>query len=176
MDTRLTIKQIELSIKWCALIFNPRTDIMVPNLSFGLLNHEADIAIINKSGYLTDIEIKRSLDDLKADFKKKVFHKDDKVRNFCYCLPLSIKDKATEVFDTHQEEIKTVYGTEEYKMPTVLWYNENGVIKVEWGLFNVNKSRKLFLEEREKIAKLMSMRYWNLLEENTQMPENNERI
>ena len=65
-DTKLSVNEIMLLIVgnpvWC----NIRTDIVVPNLSWGLLNHEADLAIIRKSGYLTEIEIKRSYQDLKT--------------------------------------------------------------------------------------------------------------
>lgn len=75
MDTKLTIDEIELAIVNSG-IFNKRNDIIVPNVSWGLLNHEADMVVMTKSGYLTEIEIKRSWEDFKADFKKPHEHKD----------------------------------------------------------------------------------------------------
>ena len=81
MDTKLTINEILLSLHDYHA-FNKRQDIFVPNLSWGLLNHEADLAIINKSGYLTEVEIKRSFADFMADFKKEHGHKDERVYRF----------------------------------------------------------------------------------------------
>ena len=78
MDTKLTIDEIELAIVNSG-IFNKRGDIFVPNVSWGLLNHEADMVVMTKSGYLTEIEIKRSWEDFKADFKKPHEHKDERV-------------------------------------------------------------------------------------------------
>lgn len=48
-DTKLSVNEIMLLIVgnpvWC----NIRTDIVVPNLSWGLLNHEADLASKSKN-------------------------------------------------------------------------------------------------------------------------------
>ena len=81
MDTNLTVKEIENALVFSGW-FSIRNDIIIPNLSWGLLNHEADLAILNK----TEIEIKRSLADLRADFKKDIFHGDEHVYRFWYCL------------------------------------------------------------------------------------------
>ena len=78
MDTKLTVDEIQLAL-YNSGIWNKRQDIFVPNLSWGLLNHEADLVILTKSGYLTEVEIKRSWEDFKADFKKEHEHKDEHV-------------------------------------------------------------------------------------------------
>ena len=54
MDTKLTVEQIQLAI-YNSRIWNVRTDIFIPNLSFGMLEYEADLCILNKSGYLTEM-------------------------------------------------------------------------------------------------------------------------
>lgn len=55
-DTNLSIQQIELAI---AQMFGIRNNIIVPNVSWGFFDtHEADLVIINKSNYLTEVEIK----------------------------------------------------------------------------------------------------------------------
>lgn len=65
-----TISLIEMEVA-IAEMFGIRTHIIVPNISWGLRGmHEMDLAIIFRSGYLKEIEIKRSIQDLKADFKK----------------------------------------------------------------------------------------------------------
>ena len=59
-----------------------------------IVNHECDILIVTKNHYLTEVEIKISLSDLKADFKKKHQHKDENIKNFYYAFPEEMKEKA----------------------------------------------------------------------------------
>lgn len=68
-DTTLSITQIELGL---AQYFNFRNNVIVPNVSWGLLNHEADLLILNKSGYLTEIEIKRTPSQYEKDLAQYV--------------------------------------------------------------------------------------------------------
>lgn len=161
-DTKLTVKEIELALRNSGL-WNKRNDVMLPNLSWGLLNHEADFCVITKSGYLTEVEIKRSFTDLKADFKKDVFHKDERVYKFYYCLPESIVVKSLELFKENEEKIKQLYNTDYYHDPALLVYDEHGAIKHEGG-YPYRGGRKLFLEEREIVGRLMSLRYWDMQE------------
>lgn len=157
--TKMTTKEIEM-----AIIYNWLKDMakytIIPRLSFGLLNHEADLAIIDQYGRLTEIEIKRSLADLRADFKKDVFHCDERVYKFYYCLPVSIMEETFAVFDQHEEKIKQLLGDKEYRRPAVLFYDENG------NIFTVGhartKGRKLTMEERVKAMRLMSIKYWDM--------------
>ena len=59
-----------------------RNNIIVPNVSWGMLDYEADLLIMNKTGYVTEIEIKRSWSDFLADFKKdEVAHKSEIINN-----------------------------------------------------------------------------------------------
>ena len=59
-----------------------------------IVNHECDILIVTKNQYITEVEIKISLSDLKADFKKKHQHKDENIKNFNYAFPEEMKEKA----------------------------------------------------------------------------------
>ena len=59
-----------------------------------IVNHECDMLIVTKNHYLTEVEIKISLSDLKADFKKKHQHKDKNIKNFYYAFPEEMKEKA----------------------------------------------------------------------------------
>lgn len=172
MDTNLTVKEIENALVFSGW-FSIRNDIIIPNLSWGLLNHEADLAILNKIGYLTEIEIKRSLADLRADFKKDIFHGDEHVYRFWYCLPLSIREKAFELFAEHWKRIGQLYnvsidGVNSQKIitthyPYVVWYDENGHLEVEAHKSDTRYgARKLFLEERLTVARLASCRFWDM--------------
>jgi len=172
IETRFSVEDITILLRNSGR-WNKRTDTMLPNLSWGLLNHEADLCIISKTGYLTEIEIKRSLEDLRADFKKKIFHDDERVYNFYYCLPISIKDKALELFEEHKYKILEFYRcnstsniADEY--PAIIWYDENGSLSFQgWPMRS--GCRKLFLEERDKIGRLMSLRYWDVVEKHNRL-------
>ena len=170
MDTKLTIQQIHLALRDSGL-WNKRTDIMIPNLSWGLLPYEADFVVVSKSGYLTEVEIKRSWEDFKADFKKNHNHDAEQVYYFYYCVPVSIVGKV-------KEFLMEKYGERHFiGAPAVLWYDENGRIRT---LVDDNqrcfgshyacsvspnvKHRKLFLEEQLTVARLGQLRYWSLLE------------
>lgn len=175
-DTQLTVKQIELLLHnsgW----WNKRQDVMIPNLSWGLLNHEADFVVVTKSGYLTEVEIKRSLSDLKADFKKDVFHKDERVYRFMYCLPISIREKALALFHEQYGKVAELYGLDRNHkyvnefFPYIIWYDEKGHLSVEPDkLSSRSGARKLFMEEREIIGRLASLRYWDLANKVTELP------
>jgi len=80
------VKNIELMIIGDERFFNIRTDIALPNVSWSLLPYEADLLIMNKSGYMTEFEIKRSLADLKHDFDKRIFHYSELISKFLLCL------------------------------------------------------------------------------------------
>lgn len=68
--------------------FNFRRNIIVPNVSWGLLKyHEADLLIVTKSGYATEIEIKVSASDIRADLKKKHGHVDHKIKYVYFAVP-----------------------------------------------------------------------------------------
>lgn len=159
-DTKLSIQEI-LYYLHISYLWNRRSDTFIANLSWGLLNHEADFVIINKTGYLTEVEIKRSFADFKADFQKEVFHRDERVYKFYYCVPLSIVGKVKEYMLTQREKLSEFYGT--FRMPAILTYDDNGIIDVDKDCCYAYTGfgRKLFLEEQVTIARLLSLRYWS---------------
>lgn len=155
-DTTLSITQIELGL---AQYFNFRNNVIVPKVSWGLLNHEADLLILNKSGYLTEIEIKRSWADFLADFRKQHNHEDSKVSWYYYAVPESIVDKCraklAEVDPGHK------WG--------LICYSESWdglcVPVIESHPSNIHLHRgdkKLFIEEQFQLARLGAMRTWSL--------------
>ena len=88
---KLNSSDIEIAV---AEMFNPRINIIVPNVWWGLgLNYEADLIIVSGSRYATEIEIKVSANDIKADLKKRWFtHRSDKIRRFYYAVPDYLQD------------------------------------------------------------------------------------
>ena len=77
MDTNRTLYEIEVALAKLPE-FDYRKNIVVFNVQ-GIsrlmpIYHECDMLVCSKSGYLTEIEIKRSWSDFLADFKKKHNH------------------------------------------------------------------------------------------------------
>lgn len=150
-ETILTVQDIQLAL-YNSKIWNTRTDIFVTNLSWGLLDYEADFVVLNKSGYLTEVEIKRTWSDFLADFKKEHTHNDSRIYHFFYCLPISFKEKAIEL-------LTEKFGN---RIPAILLYDEDGKITRAGGI-SQRGGRKLFIEEQLTLSRLGTMRFWNLL-------------
>lgn len=156
IETKLTVKEIQLAL-YNSTIWNTRQYLFVPNVSYGLFDYEVDLAIMSKSGYVTEIEIKRSWEDFLADFHKKHTHNDVKVYDFYYCVPECLAEKVENNLSEH--------FSEKIHRPAVLLYTEEGGIKqtkIGW-CHNYGAHRKLFLEEQLQLARLGTMRYWNLI-------------
>lgn len=56
------------------LYFSPRYTFVAPNIKLKGYGWESDLVAIRKSGFLDEIEIKRTLADFRADFKKADYH------------------------------------------------------------------------------------------------------
>lgn len=151
--TELTVKDIQ------ALLANHwgiRNHIIVPNVSWGLLDYEADLLIMNKTGYMTEIEIKRSWSDFLADFKKDdCAHRSEIVYQFWYCVPDAIYKDCI-------EKLKEVYP-DKLDRPNVISYSDDGILNFhgKTASYCRGKHRKLFLEEQLKLARLGTLRYWS---------------
>lgn len=77
---------IEIAV---ARYFNPRKNLIVPNISWGMGLHECDILIASARGYLIEIEIKISAADLKKEAKKRHGHVDrmGRIRKLYFAMP-----------------------------------------------------------------------------------------
>jgi hypothetical protein len=88
--TPLTAPDIEILI---ARHFNYRTNIIVPNVSWGLgLLYEADLVVLRPSGYAVEVEIKISRSDIKADLNKRHCHDSIYFRELYFAVPSDIAD------------------------------------------------------------------------------------
>ena len=151
--TELTVKDIQSLL---AEYFGIRNNIIVPNVSWGLLEYEADLLIMNKTGYVTEIEIKRSWSDFLADFKKDDnAHKSELIYQFWYCVP-------DELYSKCMDKLKEVYP-DSLDRPNIISYSESGVLNFHGksASYCRGNHRKLFLEEQLKLARLGTMRYWS---------------
>lgn len=71
---------------------------------------------INKRRYVSEVEIKISISDFRADFKKKIYHNSDIVRQFYYLFP-------DDLYRENGEEIE--------RLPWADKYWENGKVPDE---------------------------------------------
>lgn len=136
--------------------FGYRVNQIVPNISYGLWIHECDLLIVSQAGYCTEVEIKTSISDLKADFKKEHQHKSKKIKYFYYAIPESLKEKALPLIPEHAGLISVK------DMNGFYWHNCS-IIKSP--IINKN-ARPLTQEELIKLGHLASMRIWSLKQHN----------
>lgn len=126
--------------------------------------HECDMLVLSKSGYLTEIEIKRSWYDFLADFKKR--HKHDSegiIKNFYYAVPYEISDK-----------VETYINENNIDCNGVVTYAEDLFVQMKLIKKRENKYRKLTMEEQLQVARFGAMRCIKLKEKiNALINENN---
>lgn len=115
------------------------------------ISHETDILTVSKDYYATEVEIKRSISDLKADFKKEHAHKSEAIRNFYYCFPDELLEKALPIIP---EECGVLIVTKRA-------YSDSLEIKKYRKCKPNREARKLTQEEVAEIWRLCAIRYWN---------------
>lgn len=151
MKTSKTIEEIEVALAKTAK-FNYVRNLVVFNV-YGysarlLIDHECDMLIMSKSGYLTEVEIKRSWTDFLADFKKR--HRHDNagiIKFFYYCVPLAVKESCEEVIEK-----------EGLKCSGVITYDENLYIRFPEPFCEITPNQKLTAEQQFELARLGTMR------------------
>ena len=128
--------------------FGIRQNIIVPNVSWGFHGiHELDLAVLTSSGYLSEVEIKISKSNLKADKHKRHGHKSKWIKKFWFAVPEKLKNDAL------------------YEIPEragLLVVSDNGkVTEVRKPVTNA-PFRKLELKDQLAIARLGCMRIWGM--------------
>jgi len=136
-------------IEWAvAGFFGVRTHIIVPNISWGMLLHECDLAVLSPTGYLWEVEIKTSKADLVRDKSKRkwLFYKERKIRKLWFAIPKKLLNAI--------EHIPTFAG--------VLTVSEYGLVH-EIRKPEVNDlALKLTEAQKFQLARLGTMRIWKL--------------
>jgi hypothetical protein len=142
--------------------FGIRTHIIVPNLSWGFVNHECDLFIIRKSGVAFEVEIKRSKSDLLADFKKDHQHIDNKICQLYYAIPVELLEDCEQYIPEHCGIIVCEYST----------YGKVLRARMHRDAKRNKNYKKLSLEEQLKVARLGCLRIWSLKEKNIKLLKN----
>ena len=106
----MTVLEIELGIIWR---YDPRRYLIIPNVTYGFgLRHEADLILVrNNTNYCFEIEIKRTIADLKKDFLKKHGHIDPKkrIKELYYALPTGLIDKAVPIIEENNKTAGIIF-------------------------------------------------------------------
>lgn len=90
MPDKLNTSDVESAV---AKYFNPRINLIVPNVYWGLgFSYELDLLICSQSFYCTEVEIKVSKSDIKAEQNKRHTHRDNKIKRFFYAVPWYLQD------------------------------------------------------------------------------------
>lgn len=151
------IKTIDMEIA-LARYFNPRINIIIPNVSWGISGHnnEIDLMIITKSDCVYEIEIKTSLSDLKKDKDKWHAHSLEMLSRLYFAIP--------DYLQTHIEYIPERAG---------ILIVKNKKHECRYGLLKNNdvikfreseklSNTKITSLQREKFLRLSAMRIWPL--------------
>jgi len=135
-----------------ANLFGYRQNLIVPNVSWGWgLRHEADLIIVNPSNKVTEVEIKISLSDLKADFKKQHEHQSKKIGRLYYAFPIEMLEKALPLIPNNCGII-TVQQLEN-RNPKASFYR---MVKFDKFIKPITDSQRI------KLGDLGCMRIWTL--------------
>lgn len=159
VDTILTQYEIEVNL---AKAFGWPKVLVAYNVNGWGLNlpifHECDMLIMSKSGYLTEVEIKRSFTDFKNDFKKAHQHDNSElIKYFYYAIPHSIAEKCIQYYAEHGE----------YEAGFYEYFDDGWCCPCNCNIIKGKKKRsfrKLTTEEQFQVARFGAMRAVSLRE------------
>jgi len=149
-QSKINSTDVEVAV---AKYFNYRQNLIVPNVFWGWkLRHEADIIVLRPSGWATEIEIKLTSSDIKADLLKRYNHWESSRIQQCFvAVPNKLHDIALRlvpvycgVLEVYQQRFKN------FEVVTLRGAKRNP------------KARKISPEEKQKLAELGAMRIWDL--------------
>lgn len=150
---KMTTLEMELAL---VNYFDHVQNLIVPNVHWGFsFNHECDLLIMTKAGYLWEVEIKISRADLIRDKQKRHCHIDYRGRiKFLYFAIPDYLEKDIEHIPDYAGIIRVkpyLYGGREY-------FNCQIIKKPQYN----NNSYKLNDAEKYKLARLGAIRIWSL--------------
>lgn len=162
MDTQRSLYEIEVTLSKYRQ-FNYIRNIVAFNVNGEgtklSIWHECDMLVLSSSGYLTEIEIKRSWTDFLADFKKNHEHKSNLIKYFYYCVPECLKERVYDKLSELKIEYTGVITYDEELNINIGGYRYiDHLDKVKYITREMHPHRKLFIEERLQVARFGAMR------------------
>lgn len=165
----MNCQEIEIAV---ARFFGYRANLIVPNVTWGLdFRHELDLAILTRSGHLTEVEIKTNLADLKRDQEKNHNahrHPHPRIRRLFFAYPKTMDSPEAQALVPDHAGILTVerkhykgykdWTGKERPAHTVLKASTARAAKPN------REARKLDPESAARLPYLAAMRIWTLKE------------
>lgn len=146
-----TVKEIEIALM---KHIGARNNILVPNISWGFDTHEIDLLWVKKSGMIAEIEIKRSVADMKADMKKEHHHKSDRIAMLYFAVPEILFDKFLPLVPNDAG----IFTYKEY----VSWSGESFISVKDYRKATKVNKHTITIEEAINLSRLTALRYWNI--------------
>lgn len=84
-----TLEEIEVAL---SRFFDIKKSLCLPTTTM-FFEHEIDFLAVRESGYAVEVEIKRSVADMKAEDKKRHNHESDKIVELYFCFSKDILDQ-----------------------------------------------------------------------------------
>lgn len=166
-------RNIQLALAWG--IFDYRRFVVVPNVSHGLLRDrgEQDLVVMTAAGYVTEIEIKISVGDLRAELAKDKHRGRTEqkpfgnfVKRYYIAAPSEVWERAGDVeLPVGAGRIST--WIDDWHYPRTQIVEESVVNKV---------ARALSAEERMKLLRLGYLRIWVSREYSDAFPRKTEAV
>jgi hypothetical protein len=146
---KLRCNDIEIAM---AYYFGKRQNFIVPNVSWGLFNHECDLIKLTPSLICTEVEIKISIADLKKDMGKKHEHKDIMIHELYFAIPDYLK-KGIEFIPERAGIFIINSKSQARHLPVECIRRAERNIRYKWTI-----------EDKIKLLRLSTMRIWSLKE------------
>jgi len=126
-----------------------------------LHNFEADLFLISKARYATEIEIKVSLADWKADLLKKKHQNHKYLKHFYYAVPEILADKAPDGIDERYGLITIKQGNEDRLRATIVKHPQNlGGVKVPTSIV-VRAFKSCYYKQHEVFRRNIELMHQN---------------
>lgn len=149
---------------------------LIPNVSYGFLKYEADMLTVSNSGYLSEIEIKRSRSDFLADFKKKHFHDDDRIKYKYYAISSELYNEVKDLFDKEETKKFGIFICE--KRQHKYWTKEKGYYYETVYRAGLKRKPKAFCKtplSQKDIIKLASLMCYRIFSNKLKEAKNGEK-
>lgn len=147
----------------CAIAqrFEPRRNLIVPNVSWGLSIHECDMLVLSQANYATEVEIKISKADLKKDAEKWHGHNDyyNRIKSLFFAFPEHLWPKLQDCLDCIPERAGVLLVS---RQPSTRRFGPLWRIDTEREPEINRQARKFTDDERYKLARLGALRIWRL--------------
>ena len=156
---RMTADEVQYALTYSQNSpFYIRSHFVFPNIHWGLgFRHELDLLSVSMKTYIgTEIEIKVSKSDIKADLDKQHKHDDERLRQLYFAVPIELHEAAFE-FCPERAGIITIYRNNKAEWKHLTY---QCVIRRK---AKPRKHYKPFTEaEIFQLLRLGNMRYWSM--------------